>query len=281
MFFTYKLYDPLEQFLTLSLFPGCTPVNHGDSTIVVLAIGLWFITVISIINSNNFSSTFKNSYLMLVYNRVDKTLWSFPFYFIDSSIINLKPKQKEKVTDTFSHLDTYKLLVKVFALQLATLDKFNTLIFLFFQKLLFFVVGIIKENLSMNGFIFLPIYYFSFLSILSFNVLGLFPYSITATSSFMLILNFSFSVLIGLHVIGFYLYSTTYFNQFLPDGVPLFVAPVLVIIEIFSNIIRIFSLTVRLFANILAGHSLLKIMIGVSWYLLSLFILYIPVSALV
>jgi F-type H+-transporting ATPase subunit a len=141
---------------------------------------------------------------------------------------------------------------------------FNSFISLFVQKTLLFIAGIVKENLHINKYVFFSIYYFSFISILTFNVLGLLPYSVTATSSFIMILNYSFSILVGLNIIGFYLHSTKYFNQFLPEGVPLFIAPVLVIIELFSNVIRIFSLTVRLFANILAGHSLLKILIGVS-----------------
>jgi ATP synthase subunit 6 len=281
LIFICELFDPLEQFLTLNLFPGCPPVNNGDSMLIVLGIGLWFITILSIINESNFFSVFRNFYLIAIFKHIDRTLWCFPFYFIDSSIINLTPKNDKKISSNFSVLDIYKLLIKLFILQYNILDKFSTLVFIFFQKLLFFIVGIIKENLTMNKFMFLPIYYFSFLSILFFNVLGLFPYSITATSSFILILNFSFSILIGLHIVGFYLHSTTYFNQFLPEGVPLFVAPILVIIEMFSNVIRIFSLTVRLFANILAGHSLLKIMIGVSWYLISIFIFYLPISILI
>jgi len=161
-------------------------------------------------------------------------------------------------------LSNFKLISLFLNLTIKSKNTFNSFIVLFIQKTLQFIGGIVKENLHVNKYIFFSIYYFSFLSILFFNVIGLLPYSVTATSSFIMILNYSFSILVGLNIIGFYLHSFKYFNQFLPEGVPLFIAPVLVIIELFSNVIRIFSLTVRLFANILAGHSLLKILIGVS-----------------
>jgi ATP synthase subunit 6 len=140
----------------------------------------------------------------------------------------------------------------------------NNFLSLILNKSFIFVYNLIKENLQTTFYMFFPIYFFSFIVILVLNLLGLLPYSITATSSFIFILNYSFGMLVGLNILGVYLYSSKYFNQFLPEGVPLFIAPVLVVIELFSNVIRIFSLTVRLFANILAGHSLLKIMIAVS-----------------
>jgi len=175
----------------------------------------------------------------------------------------------------------YKGLIGFIRLNILNCTLSNLNIYLIFQNSIYFIVGIMKENLNLKKYIYFSIYFFSFLSILVFNILGLLPFSITATSSFAFIINYSFSMLVGLHILGFYIHSTKYFNQFLPEGVPLFVAPILVLIELFSNIIRIFSLTVRLFANILAGHSLLKIMIGVSWYLISLFIFFLPITLIV
>jgi len=58
-------------------------------------------------------------------------------------------------------------------------------------------------------------------------------------------------------------------NLFLPSGVPIFIAPFLVIIEFISYIAKVFSLSIRLFANMMSGHALLKILIGFSWALLS------------
>ena len=155
--------------------------------------------------------------------------------------------------------------ITIYFLKIYSIKKYsNNFINLIINKIFFFIQTLIKENLQTNFYMFFSIYFFSFIVMLTFNLIGLLPYSITATSSFVFILNYSFGVLVGLNVLGVYLYSSKYFNQFLPEGVPLFIAPILVVIELFSNIIRIFSLTVRLFANILAGHSLLKIMIAVS-----------------
>lgn len=280
--YSINLYtDPLEQFLSLNIYPGC-PINNWDSLRGVLYIGLVFIFFILILYNASNSTLFFNFPLFTKFKNLDKFFWSFTSLYIEESI-ELKKKSPSNSQFLKSNSKEKMIHTVYLALELVknTGKTFNSFISLFVQKTLLFIAGIVKENLHINKYVFFSIYYFSFISILTFNVLGLLPYSVTATSSFIMILNYSFSILVGLNIIGFYLHSTKYFNQFLPEGVPLFIAPVLVIIELFSNVIRIFSLTVRLFANILAGHSLLKILIGVSWALISSFVFYIPLATIV
>jgi len=265
--------DPLEQFLTLLLFPGC-PVNNWDSGRWVPIIGgLFIISFFICFNISFFKLGSQNLWLISIFNKININSNAFFSIFVENLLIDRKRINLYKCTtiiikfiNIFTNSDS---------------DKRNLISILFIKKSFSFIVNLIKENLQTTTYLFLPIYYFSFLVILTLNLLGLLPYSITATSSFILILNYSFSILIGLNIICVYLYSVKYFNQFLPEGVPLFIAPVLVLIELFSSVIRIFSLTVRLFANILAGHSLLKIMIGVSWYCISLFIFFLPITVII
>jgi len=74
---------------------------------------------------------------------------------------------------------------------------------------------------------------------------------------------------IGINIIGIMEQKWEIQNLFLPSGVPIFIAPFLVIIEFISYIAKVFSLSIRLFANMMSGHALLKILIGFSWALLS------------
>jgi ATP synthase subunit 6 len=76
---------------------------------------------------------------------------------------------------------------------------------------------------------------------------------------------FSFLIFVGINIRSILDKQTTFFSLFLPSGAPLIIAPFLVIIEIISYVARVFSLAIRLFANIMAGHTLLKILIGFAF----------------
>ena len=93
-------------------------------------------------------------------------------------------------------------------------------------------------------------------------MIGMFPYSATITSHLILTLYFSLAFFIGSNFIGFCFHKQGFFILFLPEGVPLIIIPFLIIIEYISYISRIFSLAIRLFANMLSGHILLKILIS-------------------
>ena len=101
-----------------------------------------------------------------------------------------------------------------------------------------------------------------FLFVLFCNVLGLVPYSFTVTSHIVITLGLALVVFIGATVIGFLRNGFGYLKLFVPPGVPAYLLPLVVVIEVVSYFIRPLSLSIRLFANMMAGHMMLKVMAG-------------------
>ncbi len=97
------------------------------------------------------------------------------------------------------------------------------------------------------------------------NLLGMIPFSITITSHLIFTLSYALAFFFGINIIGINYQKEKWFKLFLPEGVPLFIIPALFIIELVSYFARVISLSVRLFANMLSGHILLKILIGFVW----------------
>ena len=95
-------------------------------------------------------------------------------------------------------------------------------------------------------------------------MIGMVPYSFTITSSFTVTLYLSLGFFIGVNLIGLLMHGSGMLNLFLPGGAPLPIMPFLVLIEILSYVARVFSLSIRLFANMMSGHTLLKILAGFS-----------------
>ncbi len=111
--------------------------------------------------------------------------------------------------------------------------------------------------------------FFLFFFILVANLVGLIPYSFTITSSFMVTFYIALSHFIGINLIGLFEHKWKLSNLLLPSGVPLMIAPFLILIELVSYIAKVLSLSIRLFANMMSGHALLKILIGFAWGLLT------------
>lgn len=127
-------------------------------------------------------------------------------------------------------------------------------------------VKVYKENVSHPyAMRYVPVFLFNFMFILFSNIMGLFPYSFTLTGSIVITFLISSQFFIGSVIISYSLHRSRMFQTFLPDGVPLEISPFLVIVELISYVARVFSLAIRLFANLMAGHSLMKILIGFVW----------------
>jgi len=122
----------------------------------------------------------------------------------------------------------------------------------------------IYENIDIKKKSFIVIVFFLFTFLLVSNLVGMIPYSYTVTSSLILTFFISTSFFVGINLIGFYHNRSLIFKTFLPGGSPILIAPLLILIEAISYISRIFSLSIRLFANMMSGHALLKILIGFS-----------------
>lgn len=133
------------------------------------------------------------------------------------------------------------------------------------KNLFEFVKSIIKENVTKTAQKHFPLIYYIFIFLVFCNLIGMIPYSFTITSSFTVTLFLSLGFFIGVNIIGFLIHGTDILNLFLPGGAPLPIVPFLIVIEMISYFARIFSLSIRLFANMMSGHTLLKILIGFSW----------------
>jgi len=131
------------------------------------------------------------------------------------------------------------------------------------------VKTLIKSNTSLIRNQYFLTLFFLFFFILIANLVGLIPYSFTMTSSFLVTFFLAFSHFIGINIIGLFQHKWKLTNIFLPSGVPLMIAPFLILIELVSYVAKVLSLSIRLFANMMSGHALLKILIGFSWSLLT------------
>ena len=133
-----------------------------------------------------------------------------------------------------------------------------------------FVVSLVDEQIGAQGRKYFPLIFTTFVFLLFANLIGMIPYSFTATSHLVVTFGLSLSLFIGITIIGFQLHGTHFFSFLLPKGAPLALAPLLVVLELVSYCFRAVSLGVRLFANMMAGHTLVKILSGFAWTMLSL-----------
>ena len=107
-----------------------------------------------------------------------------------------------------------------------------------------------------------PFIFSLFMFVLFCNMLGMLPYSFTVTSHIIVTFALAVIIFIGVTIIGFINHWVGYLKLFIPSGVPVFLLPLIVIIEIISYLSRPVSLSVRLFANMMAGHTMLKVFGG-------------------
>lgn len=132
-----------------------------------------------------------------------------------------------------------------------------------------FVLGLVENQIGAEGKKYFPLIFTTFVFILFSNLIGMIPYAFTPTSHFILTFGFSISFFIGITLLGILKHQFHFFSLFLPPGAPLALAPFLVVIEVVSYCFRPISLGVRLFANMMAGHTLVKILAGFGFEMLS------------
>jgi F-type H+-transporting ATPase subunit a len=125
-----------------------------------------------------------------------------------------------------------------------------------------FIAGMVRDNVGNAGKQYFPFILTLFVFILFCNVLGLVPYSFTPTSHIIVTFAMALVVFLGVTAIGFIKHGAHFVSFFVPKGVPFVLLLLLVPIEIISYFVRPFSLSIRLFANMLAGHTMLKVFGG-------------------
>jgi F-type H+-transporting ATPase subunit a len=125
-----------------------------------------------------------------------------------------------------------------------------------------FVASTLRDSAGTAGMKFFPFVFSLFMFVLVANLLGMFPYFFTVTSH--LIVTFILAMLVMSVVVGygFYKHGLKFLNLFVPHGIPALLVPLVVLIEVISFFSRPISLSVRLFANMLAGHITLKVFAG-------------------
>ena len=149
------------------------------------------------------------------------------------------------------------------------------------------ILSLVTENIKdKKSQYFFPLVFSIFLLLLSLNLIGLIPYSFTLTSHLIVTLSLSLSIFIGINIICIRTHGMHFFSLFLPSGTSVVLAFLLVPIELISYIFKPVSLSIRLFANMMAGHTLLKVIAGFAFTLMGnvgiLFLLhYVPLLILI
>ncbi len=142
-----------------------------------------------------------------------------------------------------------------------------------------FIAKMVADNIGKEGRSYFPLIFSIFIFVLFGNLLGMIPYSFTFTSHIAVTLTMALLIFIMVTLIAFFKHGMKFFSFFLPEGVPIILAPLMIAIEIISYFTRPFSLSVRLFANMMAGHTLLKVIGG---FVVPLGIFgFVPVAGLV
>ena len=204
-------------------------------------------------------------------------------YINNSSFIAASPLEQFEVTDFFyisgpllgakfslTNIGLYLIIVTFLVLGMSYLSLNNSKVIpsrwsLLQESLFGSILNIINSTIGVRGQVYLPFLYTIFLYVLLSNLIGLVPYSITPSSHFVFGIGFSVTILIGVTILGFQTHALKFFGLFVPAGTPLGLVPVLVMIETISYAARALSLWLRLTANMIGGHVLLKIFSTFTW----------------
>ena len=125
-----------------------------------------------------------------------------------------------------------------------------------------FIAGMVRDNVGSEGRRYFPFVFSLFMFILFANMIGLIPFSFTPTSHIIVTFAMAIFVFVGVTAVAIIRHKLHFLSFFLPPGVPVVMAPVLIPIEILSYLSRPVSLSIRLFANMMAGHTMLKVFAG-------------------
>lgn len=133
------------------------------------------------------------------------------------------------------------------------------------------VSSLIDDNIGEKGRKFIPLVFSVFMFVMLCNLLGMMPYGFTSTSQISITLALAIIIFFAIIIIGFINHGIRFLSIFLPSGVPIWLAPLMILIELFTFLARPFTLSVRLSGNMVAGHVLLKVLasfvvaMGIYW----------------
>ena len=127
-----------------------------------------------------------------------------------------------------------------------------------------FIASMVRDNIGTRGREYFPLIFTIFVVVLLGNMLGMIPYSFTYTSHIAVTMGLALAIFLFVTILGIIKHGTHFFSLFCPAGVPVLLMPLIIPIEIISYLIRPVTLSVRLFANMMAGHLMLKVFAGFS-----------------
>jgi F-type H+-transporting ATPase subunit a len=164
---------------------------------------------------------------------------------------------------TLTNLALYSLLVLFLVVALHFMGNNNSKLVpskwsIALESLFASINSMVKEQIGKE--IYLPFIYSLFFFILIGNLVGNIPFSFAITTSAIVTLGLSFTIWLGVTLLGLAKHRLHFFSYFIPAGTPLALVPLLVLIEMISYVARAASLGLRLFANLVAGHTLMKIL---------------------
>jgi F-type H+-transporting ATPase subunit a len=125
-----------------------------------------------------------------------------------------------------------------------------------------FVANTLKSSIGEEGMRFFPLVFSLFMFILTANMIGIVPYTFTTTSHLIVTVALALLVFLTVFIYGLYKNGLKFFKLFVPHGIPIYILPLIMVIEVISFLSRPVSHSVRLFANMLAGHITLKVFAG-------------------
>jgi F-type H+-transporting ATPase subunit a len=140
-----------------------------------------------------------------------------------------------------------------------------------------FVISIIENNTGSNGLRHIPLIFTVFIFVLSCNLVGILPYGFTVTSHVIVTFALSMVVFIYVTIVGFKERGVEFLRVLLPKGTPSWLAPMIIIIKLFTYLVRPLSLSIRLAANMIAGHTIIKVIAG---FIVSMNVFLTPVPFL-
>lgn len=147
---------------------------------------------------------------------------------------------------------------------LATIDRgiIPTKLQVIIEKAFFFVGGIVKSHSGKKGIEIFPYMMALFLFIMFGNIVGLFPFAFSYTSQLCITIGMAMMVFVASIVVGIMNQGMAYFRRFCPSGIPRYLVPFFIIIELLSFLFRPISLGIRLFANMVSGHIMIEVIAG-------------------
>jgi F-type H+-transporting ATPase subunit a len=217
--------------------------------------------------------------MTLILNKIMNSFLSPLEQFKVTPIISLIIEPNNKIVDfTISNIVIYLFFNFLIICILVGLSIFKNKLIpnklrIIIEDIFLFVVEIIRQQTARPGLKYTVFYFLVFLFILTANLVGLLPFAFTTTSHLIIVSYVALTANVAFVLIGFSRHGLSFLKLFFPSSAPKPLVPLITIIEFVSYLIRTFSLSLRLFANMMAGHILL--------YILASFVLRLMAAGLV